>query len=120
MSETPLGARPHNDPSQTQTQRAFDVRAGTVGPYRLLEALGGGMGELWLADQTRPMRRHVALKIVKLGMDSAQVVARFDADRQALALLDNPAIAKCSTPLRATSTFGQGGDYVPTGYHRHR
>jgi non-specific serine/threonine protein kinase/serine/threonine-protein kinase len=52
------------------------------------------MGEVWLAEQSRPLRRHVALKIVKLGMDSAQVVARFEAERQALALMDHPAIAK--------------------------
>jgi eukaryotic-like serine/threonine-protein kinase len=95
MSDVPLGASRDNDPSQTQTQRPFGVKGGTVGPYRLLEALGeGGMGEVWLAEQTRPMRRHVALKIVKLGMDSVQVVARFEAERQALALMDHPAIAK--------------------------
>jgi non-specific serine/threonine protein kinase/serine/threonine-protein kinase len=95
MSEVPLGASPDHDPSQTQTQRAFGVKGGTIGSYRLLETLGeGGMGEVWLAEQTRPMRRQVALKIVKLGMDSAQVVARFEAERQALALMDHPAIAK--------------------------
>ena len=95
MSEVPLGAPPDNGASQTQTQRPFGVKGGAVGSYRLLEALGeGGMGEVWLAEQTRPMRRHVALKIVKLGMDSAQIVARFEAERQALALMDHPAIAK--------------------------
>jgi non-specific serine/threonine protein kinase/serine/threonine-protein kinase len=71
------------------------MSAGTIGPYRILERLGeGGMGEVWLAEQTRPVRRQVALKVIKAGMDTAQVVARFEAERQALALMDHPAIAK--------------------------
>ncbi|MGZ6162021.1 MAG: serine/threonine-protein kinase, partial [Myxococcaceae bacterium] len=65
-----------------------------VGPYRLLEVIGeGGMGEVWLAEQLEP-RRKVALKLIKAGMDTKQVVARFDSERQALALMDHPAIAK--------------------------
>ena len=52
------------------------------------------MGEVWLAEQLRPMRRQVALKIIKAGLDTAQVVARFEAERQALALMDHPAIAR--------------------------
>ena len=63
--------------------------------YRLLEKLGeGGMGEVWLADQQEPVRRRVALKVIKAGMDTAQVIARFEAERQALALMDHPTIAK--------------------------
>ncbi len=89
--EAPLG----DDPAQTQTQSARATGGGTIGPYRILERLGeGGMGEVWLAEQTRPIRRHVALKVIKAGMDTAQVVARFEAERQALALMDHPAIAK--------------------------
>jgi non-specific serine/threonine protein kinase/serine/threonine-protein kinase len=66
-----------------------------LGPYRLLQPIGeGGMGEVWLAEQTRPVRRQVAVKVVKAGMDTAQVLARFDAERQALALMDHPTIAK--------------------------
>ena len=52
------------------------------------------MGEVWLAEQSRPVRRQVAIKVVKAGMDTAQVLARFDAERQALALMDHPAIAR--------------------------
>jgi serine/threonine protein kinase len=66
-----------------------------VGSYRLVERLGeGGFGEVHLAEQTEPIRRTVALKIVKLGMDTKQVVARFEAERQALALMDHPHIAR--------------------------
>jgi non-specific serine/threonine protein kinase/serine/threonine-protein kinase len=66
-----------------------------IGPYRLRERVGvGGMGEVWAADQQKPFKRKVALKIVKAGMDSEEVVARFEAERQALALMDHPCIAK--------------------------
>ena len=68
---------------------------GGFGPYRYVTRLGeGGMGEVWLAEQRTPVRRRVAVKVIKAGMDSAQVIARFDAERQALAVLDHPAIAK--------------------------
>jgi serine/threonine protein kinase/tetratricopeptide (TPR) repeat protein len=71
-------------------------RAGTViGPYKLLQQLGeGGMGVVFLAEQTQPVQRTVAVKIIKPGMDSRQVIARFEAERQALALMDHPNIAK--------------------------
>ncbi|MHC4416912.1 MAG: serine/threonine protein kinase [Planctomycetota bacterium] len=66
-----------------------------IGPHHLLDKIGeGGMGEVWLAEQTEPVRRSVALKVIKQGMDTKQVVARFEAERQALALMDHPAIAK--------------------------
>ncbi len=66
-----------------------------IGPYKLLQKLGdGGMGSVWLAEQSEPVRRRVALKVIKAGMDSALVVARFEAERQALALMDHPNIAK--------------------------
>ncbi|MHC4439489.1 MAG: serine/threonine protein kinase, partial [Planctomycetota bacterium] len=65
-----------------------------IGRYELLELIGeGGMGLVYLAEQKEPVKRKVALKIVKLGMDTKQVVARFEAERQALALLDHPNIA---------------------------
>jgi len=67
----------------------------TIGPYKLLELIGeGGMGAIWMAEQSEPMQRKVALKIIKAGMDTSQVVARFEAERQALALMDHPNIAK--------------------------
>ncbi len=66
-----------------------------IGPYKLLQAIGeGGMGTVYMAEQQEPVRRMVALKIIKPGMDSAQVIARFEAERQALALMDHPNIAK--------------------------
>jgi serine/threonine protein kinase/tetratricopeptide (TPR) repeat protein len=66
-----------------------------IGPYKLLEQIGeGGMGTVYLAQQTEPVRRLVALKVIKPGMDSRQVIARFEAERQALALMDHPNIAR--------------------------
>jgi serine/threonine protein kinase/tetratricopeptide (TPR) repeat protein len=66
-----------------------------IGSYKLLEKIGeGGMGTVWVAEQCEPIRRRVALKVVKLGMDTRQVVARFEAERQALAIMDHPNIAK--------------------------
>ena len=66
-----------------------------AGRYKLLEAIGeGGMGTVWVAEQTEPVRRKVALKLIKAGMDSKSVLARFDAERQALAVMDHPNIAK--------------------------
>jgi non-specific serine/threonine protein kinase/serine/threonine-protein kinase len=68
-----------------------DVR---IGPYRLLEKLGeGGMGTVWVAEQTEPVRRRVALKVIKAGMDSELILQRFEAERQALALMDHRSIA---------------------------
>jgi non-specific serine/threonine protein kinase/serine/threonine-protein kinase len=71
-------------------------RPGTmIGPYKLQEQIGeGGMGLVFMAEQTQPVKRRVALKVLKPGMDSRQVVARFEAERQALALMDHPHIAK--------------------------
>jgi WD40 repeat protein/serine/threonine protein kinase len=66
-----------------------------IGRYKLLEKIGeGGMASVYMAEQKRPIRRRVALKIIKLGMDTKQVIARFEAERQALAMMDHPNIAK--------------------------
>ncbi|PWT85521.1 MAG: serine/threonine protein kinase, partial [Acidobacteria bacterium] len=70
---------------------------GTViaGRYKLLEEIGdGGMGTVWMAEQREPVKRLVAVKLIKAGMDSKAVLARFEAERQALALMDHPNIAK--------------------------
>ncbi|HEY6564575.1 MAG TPA: serine/threonine-protein kinase, partial [Pirellulaceae bacterium] len=73
-----------------------DLAAGTMcGPYKLLEVIGrGGMGSVWMAEQQHPIRRRVAVKVINPGMDSRAVLARFDAERQALALMDHANIAK--------------------------
>ncbi len=66
-----------------------------VGRYKLLQPIGeGGFGSVWMAEQTEPVKRRVALKVIKLGMDTRQVIARFEAERQALAMMDHPNIAK--------------------------
>jgi non-specific serine/threonine protein kinase/serine/threonine-protein kinase len=80
----------------TRTIALVEAHAGTViGPYHLLQPIGqGGMGEVWLAEQKQPVRRRVALKLIKVGMDTREVVARFESERQALALMNHPAIAK--------------------------
>jgi len=75
---------------------ASSAAAGTaIDRYLLVEKIGeGGMGEVWLADQQEPVRRRVALKLIKAGMNSREVIRRFESERQALALMDHPAIAK--------------------------
>jgi len=79
----------------------------TIGPYKLLEQIGeGGMGLVFMAEQTKPLRRRVALKILKPGMDTREVIARFEAERQALALMDHPNIAKI---FDAGTTGGEPG-----------
>src|SRR4028119_755413 len=67
----------------------------SIGGYRLIAELGaGGFGTVWLAEQERPVRREVALKIVKIGMDTREVIMRFEQERQALALMEHPNIAR--------------------------
>jgi serine/threonine protein kinase len=79
-----------------------------LGPYKLLEPIGeGGMGTVWMAHQTEPVKRLVAVKLIKAGMDSRQVLARFEAERQALALMDHANIAK----VLDGGTTGSGRPY---------
>ena len=90
---------PAPNPKMTVDPAPLSEGPGTViGPYKLLEQIGeGGMGVVYMAEQTKPVRRKVALKIIKPGMDTKQVIARFEAERQALALMDHPNIARVLT-----------------------
>ena len=82
--------------SEVRAVVAANEEPGTIiGRYKLLELIGeGGFGAVYMAEQTEPVRRKVALKIIKLGMDTKQVIARFEAERQALAMMDHANIAK--------------------------
>jgi serine/threonine protein kinase/tetratricopeptide (TPR) repeat protein len=93
----PEGSQQPSDPRATADERSTTEQAGLVlaGRYKLVEQIGeGGMGTVWMTQQTEPIKRLVAVKLLKPGMDSRQVVARFEAERQALALMDHPNIAK--------------------------
>src|SRR5262249_1457874 len=69
--------------------------AAVIGSYKLLQQIGeGGMGAVFMAEQTQPVQRKVALKLIRPGLDSRQIIARFEAERQALALMDHPNIAR--------------------------
>jgi tetratricopeptide (TPR) repeat protein len=82
-------------PAATVDERLREAPGTVLGPYKLVEEIGeGGMGAVWLAQQHEPVKRLVALKVIKPGMDSKQVLARFEAERQALALMDHPNIAR--------------------------
>jgi serine/threonine protein kinase/Tfp pilus assembly protein PilF len=83
-------------PEVTRPFREITERPGTIiGPYKLMEQIGeGGFGLVFVAEQQQPIRRKVALKVVKPGMDTYEVIARFEAERQALALMDHPNIAR--------------------------
>jgi serine/threonine protein kinase/Flp pilus assembly protein TadD len=81
--------------SQTIDRPVAETPGSVIGPYKLLEQIGeGGMGTVFLAEQTHPIQRKVALKVIKPGMDSRKVIARFDAERHALALMDHPNTAR--------------------------
>src|SRR5262249_9090551 len=90
------GTGPFTSTLADQVATAPREGPGTViGPYKLIQEIGeGGMGTVWMAQQTEPVKRLVALKVIKPGMDSKQVLARFEAERQALALMDHPHIAR--------------------------
>jgi serine/threonine protein kinase/Flp pilus assembly protein TadD len=99
-AEPVVGNFLQGDSSQLQLAETIDEpiteHPGTViGPYKLMEQIGeGGMGLVFVAEQQHPVRRKVALKVIKPGMDTRQVIARFEAERQALAIMDHPNIAK--------------------------
>ncbi len=89
MEDPPLGERETADTNVAESPGAI------IGPFKLLQELGeGGMGVVYLAEQEKPVRRRVALKVIRAGLDSSKVVARFEHERQALALMDHPNIAR--------------------------
>jgi tetratricopeptide (TPR) repeat protein/serine/threonine protein kinase len=97
-------------------ERSAESPGMVIGPYKLIEQIGeGGMGTVWMAQQSDPVKRLVALKLIKPGMDSKQVLARFEAERQALALMDHPNIAKVfdggTTGGPGASATGSGRPY---------
>src|SRR5215472_16737984 len=82
-------------PQKTMRVEPIEPPLEQIGRYKLLQPIGeGGCGIVYMAEQQEPVRRRVALKVIKLGMDTKQVIARFEAERQALALMDHPNIAK--------------------------
>ena len=90
-SEDPDTNRQH----QPTTDSGRERPGKKIGPYKLLQKLGeGGMGTVWMAEQDHPVRRVVALKIIKAGMDTKEVIARFETERQALAMMDHPNVAR--------------------------
>ena len=101
-------------PDETTLNIGTSLSSGIViGHYHLLHRIGvGGMGEVWLAEQKEPIRRRVAIKLIKAGMNSREVIRRFESERQTLALMDHPAIAKV---LDAGSTQ-QGSPYFVMEY----
>ena len=101
--------RPAADiPVATIDQPTTESPGTVIGPYKLIEQIGeGGMGSVWMAQQTEPVKRLVAVKLIKAGMDSRQVIARFEAERQALALMDHPNIAR----VLDAGTTGAGRPY---------
>jgi WD40 repeat protein/serine/threonine protein kinase len=98
----------HEAPAHTVEQPSPETPGTVIGSYKLLEQIGeGGMGTVWMAQQTAPVKRLVAVKFIKAGMDSRQVIARFEAERQALALMDHPNIAR----VLDAGTTGAGRPY---------
>ena len=95
------------------TSPSPSVLARCIGPYKLREQIGeGGFGVVYVAEQEKPVPRKVALKIIKPGMDTREVIARFEAERQALALMDHPNIAKV-LDAGTTGETGSAGDRGP-------
>ena len=103
--------RPPESPYSTVDPPGREKLGTFIGPYKLLQQIGeGGMGAVYMAEQTQPVQRKVALKIIKPSMDGSQVLARFEAERQALALMDHPNIAKV---FDGGTTKGEPGGVSP-------
>jgi len=112
-SEVPPFDPPDSGPSVGVEETISEKVGDLIGPYKLLQRIGeGGMGVVYMAEQDKPVHRRVALKIIKLGMDTKQVIARFEAEEQALAMMDHPNIAKVfevgSTSVSMASPFVPG------------
>ena len=92
-----------------EADESFSQHVGTnIGPYKLMELIGqGGFGLVFVAEQQQPVRRKVALKLVKPGMGTREVIARFEAERQALALMDHPNIARVFDAGETAYGFGR-------------
>src|SRR5262249_44302382 len=91
----PFLSDPTIDSAPVESAALTEKAGGRIGPYKLLELIGeGGFGSVFMDEQTEPNSRRVALKVIKQGMDTRAVVARFEQERQALALMDHPNIAK--------------------------
>ena len=85
------GRKPDRHPRNPTLSLAAQAAGTIIGLYQLLQLIGeGGMGEVWLAEQKQPVRRRVAVKLIKAGMDTREVIARFESERQALALMNHP------------------------------
>jgi serine/threonine protein kinase len=101
-------APPDNSPGRPVPTPLAEVPGSQIGPYKLLQQLGeGGMGAVWVAEQTQPVKRRVAVKVIKPGMDSAHVIRRFEAERQALTMMDHANIAR----VLDAGTTGAGRPY---------
>jgi serine/threonine protein kinase/WD40 repeat protein len=93
LRRQPLALKPRD--AITAQTLITELTGSVIGPYKLLQQIGeGGFGVVYMAEQEKPVRRTVALKVIKPGMDTAQVIARFESERQALAIMDHPNIAK--------------------------
>ncbi len=92
LTDRPLNSQPTEATGKSELRQSASRQ---IGPFKLLQRIGeGGMGAVWMANQQKPVRRRVALKVIKAGMDTRQVIARFEAERQALAMMDHQNIAK--------------------------
>ncbi|MEM9827446.1 MAG: protein kinase, partial [Planctomycetota bacterium] len=90
-----LAGATRDETENDETENIEESIGTLIGPYKLLQRIGeGGFGVVYMAEQTRPVRRKVALKVIKPGMDRREIVVRFEAEQQALALMDHPNIAK--------------------------
>ena len=113
QSQGVLDAPPPGFANTTELPTGIE-RPEVIGPYKLLEQIGeGGFGVVFMAEQERPVRRRVALKIIKPGMDTREVIARFEAERQALALMDHPNIAKIFDAGMVGPVSRTGPDALP-------